>query len=64
MTDPETIEALKARVRGLEEALREIASEEFKGPGGISIYAAAANELPRLKKIARDALTPPENHHD
>jgi hypothetical protein len=54
MTDPETIEALKAKVRGLEEALRTIL---FLRPGG-----PCRNKLvEQMENIARAAL---ENHHD
>lgn len=38
------------------EALRHLASEEFSGPAGVSIYAAAANELPRRIKFAQETL--------
>ena len=53
---PTRILALTAEIRGLREALEEIASDTFNGPPGIGIFAAAANELTRRQVIARAAL--------
>ena len=53
---PSRILALTAEIRGLREALEEIASDTFNGPPGIGIFAAAANELTRRQVIARAAL--------
>lgn len=54
---PDVILALLSEREAMRKALEEIASDEIHGPPGISIYAAAANELPRRQKIARQALS-------
>lgn len=50
--------ASQAREKVFREGLENIAVEEFTGPVGISIYAAAANELSRVKAVARALLNP------
>lgn len=54
----ETLTTLRERLRRAEEALRVCADPDFGGPGGISIYAAATNELPRRQKIAAAYFKP------
>lgn len=51
------LQAAEAEVVRLREGLEQIAVEEFSGSPGMSIYAAGANELGRLKKLARALLS-------
>jgi len=48
---------LLERLRRAEAVIRVCADPDFGGPGGISIYAAAANELPRRQNIAAAYFT-------